>query len=147
MSEAAVRSIRITDAALPSSGFVPGSFARLENRATLSKVHHNNGEPANSTDHFAQGFEEGRRLAEDALATERAALLRLIESVSALQPEASEELAMLIGETVYRLVADIVGQVEIDRDCLTRRVVAAAALIRNESVTCRTTFNEGSVSL
>ena len=36
---------------------------------------------------------------------------------------------MLIGETVYRLVTDIVGKAEIDADCLSRRASAAAALI------------------
>ena len=128
MSDPAVRSIRLVDAALPNSGFVPGSFARIDHRTSLNRTQ-TNGERPVGVDSYTQGFDEGRRAAEDGFATERTALLRLVESVGALQPEASEELAMLIGETVYRLVTDIVGQVEIDSDCLSRRATAAAGLI------------------
>ena len=128
MSDSTVRAIRIVDAASPKSGFVPGNFARIGNVISMQNVQPN-GEWAAGADRYELGLEEGRRTAEDTFEIERAALQRLVESAGALQPESSEELAMLIGETVYRLVTDIVGKVEIDADCLTRRASAAAALI------------------
>ena len=128
MSDSTVRAIRIVDAASPKSGFVPGNFARIDNVISMQNVQPI-GEWAAGADRYELGFEEGRRTAQDAFEIERAALQRLVESAGALQPESSEELAMLIGETVYRLVTDIVGKVEIDADCLTRRASAAAALI------------------
>lgn len=132
MSDTAVRAIRVADAAPRNAGFIPASFARIDRRASgdataLSAQVGRDQRPA--LDDFARGFEEGHRAADEAFSTERAALLRLVESVSALQPEPSEELAMLIGETVYRLVTDIVGQIDIDRDCLSRRATAAAGLV------------------
>lgn len=86
-------------------------------------------EASATVDDYGQGFENGRRASEEAFAIERAALLDLMEKANALRPEPSEELALLIGETVYRLVSDIVGQVDIDRDCLARRARAAAGIV------------------
>ncbi len=85
--------------------------------------------PSNAIDDYGLGFENGRRASEEAFSVERTALLSLLEKANALRPEPSEELALLIGETVYRLVSDIVGQVEVDRDCLARRASAAAAIV------------------
>ena len=131
MSELALRTIRVTEAAPPRSGFVPASLARLSVSAVAgSNPDANAGLPQEpAVDHYAQGFEDGRRAAEDSFVTERKSLLQLVETANALQAEPSEELATLIGETVYRLVTDIVGAVEIDRACLHRRAIAAAELI------------------
>lgn len=129
LSNPPVRPIRITDAKPQASGFVAGSFARIDPRVEVSAQIFDTDAQAQGIDAFAQGFDEGQRAAREAFATERAALQRLLESANALQPEPSEELAVLVGETVYRLVTDIVGQVEIDRDCLMRRAKACAALI------------------
>lgn len=131
MSDTAVRSIPVADAAPPRNGFVPGSFERAIVHVSANGHHAPDSgvEYTATVDHYGQGFEDGRRAAEEAFAIERAALLSLIEKANALQPEPSEELALLIGETVYRLVTDIVGQVEIDRDCLARRATAAAGLV------------------
>ena len=85
--------------------------------------------PSAAVDDYGQGFENGLRAGEEAFAIERASLLALVEKANALRPESSEELALLIGETVYRLVSDIVGQVDIDRDCLARRATAAAGIV------------------
>jgi flagellar assembly protein FliH len=128
MSDSAVRTVRIVDAASPKSGFVPGDFARIDNVQSMKNAQ-TNGEWSASADRYELGFEDGRRAAQDTFEIERAALQRLMESVGALQPESSEELAMLIAETVYRLVADIVGKSQVDADCLSRRASAAAALI------------------
>lgn len=131
MSDAAVRPIRIADAAPPRTDFIPVSFARPSLRSPVvdQDAFDNPAEPMTAIDRYTQGFADGRRAAEEAFATERAALLGLVEKANALQPEPSEELALLIGETVYRLVTDIVGKVEIDRDCLKRRATAAAGLV------------------
>lgn len=128
MSDSAVRAIRIIDAASPKSGFVPGNFARIDHIPSMKNAQGNADWPA-SADRYDVGFEDGRRTAQDTFEVERAALQRLVESVGALQPESSEELAMLIAETVYRLVADIVGKTQVDEDCLSQRASAAAALI------------------
>ena len=128
MSDSIVRAIRIVDAASPKSDFVPGNFARIDS-VPSNKNAPTNGEWPAVADRYQLGFEDGRREAQDAFEVERAALQRLVESVGALQPESSEELAMLIGETVYRLVTDIVGKAQIDADRLSHRASAAAALI------------------
>ena len=132
MFDTSMRPVRIADAAPRKTGFVLGSFARVDHHAPhpgAAPAAENPDDQMPGIDHFAQGFEEGRRATNEAFSTERAALLRLVESAAALQPEPSEELAMLIGETVYRLVTDIVGQVDIDRECLSRRATAAAGLV------------------
>lgn len=78
---------------------------------------------------FDLGWDEGRRAAELDLNDERAALARLAESLDALRPEPTNDLAILLAETVERLVRQIVGQVEIDPALLVARAEAAAALI------------------
>lgn len=131
MSDTIVRPVRICEATSPRTAFVPVSFARPSLRTPAA--HHgpfdNAGEPLTAIDRYEQGLADGRRAAEENFAAERAALLGILEKASALQSEPSEELATLIGETVYRLVTDIVGRADIDRDCLARRAKAAAGLI------------------
>lgn len=124
-----LRTIRVIDAKPEASGFTASSFTRPNPRAReMAEILDR--EPAHpGADPFVQGFEEGQRVAREAFIAERAALQRLVESASALQPEPSEELAMLVGDTVYRLVTDIVGEVEIDRERLMRRATACTALI------------------
>lgn len=80
-------------------------------------------------DPYAKGVSDGQDMAHAVFATERAALLKLIASAEALQPEPSDELAVLIGESVAALVAQIVGSVTIDRSLLERRAQQAAAII------------------
>lgn len=84
-------------------------------------------------DAFAQGFAEGRRTAEIELAEDRAALIRLAESLQALRAEPHHELGLLLAETVERLVRQIVGEVTIDSAAVLARANAAAALIAEES--------------
>lgn len=83
-------------------------------------------------DSFAHGFEEGRRTAELEIADQRTALARLAESLEALRPEPTDALAVLLAETVERLVRQIVGEVEIDPVLLANRAQAAAALVGEE---------------
>ena len=83
-------------------------------------------------DAFADGFEQGRRTVELELAAEREALARLAESLEALRPEPPAPLALVLAETVERLVRQIVGEVEIDPTTLLTRARAAAALVAEE---------------
>src|SRR6185369_14133845 len=82
---------------------------------------------------FAQGFEEGRRAVEEMVAEERAAITQLAASLEVLKPQPSQALAMLLSETVERLVRQIMGTVEVDRDTLLDRAQKAAELIGEEA--------------
>ena len=93
-----------------------------------------NGEETDAeADAFARGYEEGHRTAEAELAAERDAIARLAESLATLRPEPTNALALLLAETVDRLVREIIGSVDIDATLLLERAKAAAALI-GESV-------------
>jgi flagellar assembly protein FliH len=78
---------------------------------------------------FARGVAEGRRIAEAELAAERDAIAQLAATLPALRPEPTLPLALLLAETVDRLVREIVGEVDIDGLKLLGRANAAAALI------------------
>lgn len=90
---------------------------------------------------FAEGFEEGRRAVEEMVADERAAMARLIQSLENLRPEPSQGLALLLAETVERLVHQIMGEVAIDRDTLHARAMGAAELIGEEAGRLRLRLN------
>ena len=89
----------------------------------------NDSEPDAAPDAFALGVEEGRRAAEAELAGEREAVARLARTLEALRPEPTNALALLLAETVDRLVREIVGEVAVDPTRLLARARAAAALI------------------
>lgn len=78
---------------------------------------------------YAKGYDEARRTAEDELSGEREAIARLAASLEVLRPEPTNALALLLAETVDRLVREIVGEVEIDGTLLLARAKAAAAAI------------------
>ena len=96
---------------------------------------------------FAEGFERGRQAVEEALVEERAAMTRMAESLTVLQPEPTNALAFLLAETVDRLVRQIVGAVEVDGALLASRVEAAAALIGAETEPSRLRVNPEDVHL
>jgi flagellar assembly protein FliH len=83
-------------------------------------------------DAFALGLEEGRKTVEAEFAAERDALGRLAESLAALRPEPANALALLLAETVDRLVRQVVGEVEIDANLLLARAKAAAELVAKD---------------
>lgn len=83
----------------------------------------------NGDDRYAAGFADGQQAAETAHAAEREALLALVASAGALQPEASEELGELIGAAVEQLVRRIVESAPVDGDWLHRQAQAAAAIV------------------
>jgi flagellar assembly protein FliH len=122
MSDTFIQQIRVCDARLQDSGFRP----------MLAKVPDNeqkNDEAAPSADLYAFGFEDGQQAACTAFEIERAALMKLIASADALQNEPSEELAVLIGEAVERIVSEIIGNAPIDRDWLNTHARRAADMI------------------
>jgi len=78
---------------------------------------------------FALGCQEGRKTVEAEFAAERDALARLAESLAVLRPEPANALALLLAETVDRLVRQVVGEVDIDANLLLARANAAAQLV------------------
>ena len=78
---------------------------------------------------FALGCEEGRKTVEAEYAAERDALGRLAESLAVLRPEPANALALLLAETVDRLVRQVIGEVEIDANLLLARAKEAAQLV------------------
>jgi flagellar assembly protein FliH len=80
-------------------------------------------------DGYAQGLAAGRAEAEP----EIAACRRLAVRLDALKPEPAPALGSLIAATVERLLVEVMGQVEINRDTLLARAEAAAALIADET--------------
>lgn len=78
---------------------------------------------------YALGYEDARRAADEELGAERAALQQLAQSLDVLRPETTGALALLLAETVDRLVREICGRVEVDASLLLARARAAAALI------------------
>lgn len=109
------------------SGFRPTSFDPAVRRTDIAIE--TPAEPEIADDPFARGLAEGQRLAEAAHVAERHQLLALIAGAEALQDEPSEELAQLIGETVERLVRQIVADAPIDASFLKDQAEAAAALV------------------
>jgi len=78
---------------------------------------------------FAAGHAEGRREAELDYEAERDALARLAQSLQVLRPEPANALALLLAETVDRLVREVIGEVDIDGLKLLARAKLAASLI------------------
>jgi flagellar assembly protein FliH len=81
---------------------------------------------------FAAGHAEGRHEAELDYEAERDALARLAQSLQVLRPEPANALALLLAETVDRLVREVVGQVDIDANLLLDRARQAAALVARD---------------
>jgi flagellar assembly protein FliH len=81
---------------------------------------------------FTLGLEEGRKAVEAEYAGEREAIARLAETLAVLRPEPANALALLLAETVDRLVRQVIGEVEIDAQLLVARAQAAAALVAKE---------------
>jgi len=82
---------------------------------------------------YADGLNEGRRLAMIELEEERAAVARLASSLEGLKPQNADGLAALLATTVKRLVTQIMGEVEINAETLAERVQSVAAMIAEET--------------
>ncbi len=96
---------------------------------------------------FAQGFEQGRRSVELEFESEREVLARLAEQLEVLRPQETNALALMLAETVDKLVRQVVGQVEVDGALLTSRAQAAAALIGQETEAARLRLNPADLPL
>jgi flagellar assembly protein FliH len=120
MSEALIQKIRVSDARPHDNSFRP-MLAKVASDEAL--------EDAPVADLYALGFEEGQQMAAQAFEIEQATLMKLIASADALQSEPSEELAVLIGEAVDRLVSEIIGNAPIDRDWLNTHAKRAADMV------------------
>jgi flagellar assembly protein FliH len=78
---------------------------------------------------YLRGLSDGRRTVEAEVAAERNAIAQLAEALQELKPQPTLPLALLLAETVDRLVREVIGEVEIDGIRLLARAKAAAALI------------------
>ena len=85
--------------------------------------------PKASDDPYAIGLADGQDFVATAFADERLHLRALLNAAENLQPEPSEELAQLIGETVFRLVRQIVETAPVDADWLHAQAQKAADVI------------------
>jgi flagellar assembly protein FliH len=120
MSEALIQHIRVVDARPHDVGFRP----MISPVPSIDAL-----EETPEVDLYALGFAEGQQMAAQAFEIERAALMKLIASANALQSEPSEELAVLIGEAVDRLVSEIIGNAPVDSDWLNLHAKRAADMV------------------
>jgi flagellar assembly protein FliH len=80
-------------------------------------------------DGYARGLADGQAMAASAFDADRMALQQLLAAAGEFQSEGNDELSALIGETVLRLVEQIVGKIEIDTGFLEWQIAKATALI------------------
>lgn len=78
---------------------------------------------------FQMGFDEGVRLATEAVEADNQALERLTQALEQLAPASSGTLATMLSAAVMRLVEQIVGEVPIDTTLLQQRCEAVAACV------------------
>jgi len=78
---------------------------------------------------FAQGFDEGIRVASENFAVDQDSLVRLSHAFEQVAPAANGMLSTLLSAAVLRLVTQIVGEVPVDAGLLAKRVEAVAAFI------------------
>ena len=119
MSDTLTRRVEIGELCTVSSGFRPLTMVTPQSA----------GRPTVADDLYQRGFEAGSATAAEVFETERARLIRLLESCQAFENESSDELALLIAETVLQLVTTSVGKGVVDADLLLARAKRAAALI------------------
>lgn len=115
-------SVRIADAR-PAAGFRPTWLGLRSDIATPEPIRQPIEDP------FDEGYRQGFAEAELAYSEERKRMTALLAACEALQAEPSEELALLIAETVDGLVRLTVGEVEIDAALLLERSRRAAAVV------------------
>lgn len=94
------------------------------------------------SDGYAAGIEAGRHEIEP----EREAFRAFATSLASLQPEPTQGLGAMIAATVERLLVEVMGEVEMDRETLLARAQAAAALIGDETKPSVLKLNAADVS-
>lgn len=80
-------------------------------------------------DAYARGLADGQAIAASSFDADRVALQQLLAAAGKFQSEGNDELSGLIGETVLRLVEQIIGNIEIDAGFLEWQIAKATALI------------------
>lgn len=128
MFDVAMTIVPVLEARQPVSGFRPRTHPMPE---SVDQPHESS-DPViaeEEVDLFALGLAEGQRLAMIAFEIERDQFRALLSAAQGLQAESSEELAVLIAETVARLVCDIVGETPLGSEQLRARASRAASLI------------------
>lgn len=96
---------------------------------------------------YLRGLADGRRTVEAEIAAERNAIAQLAEALQVLKPEPTLPLAILLTETVDRLVREVVGEVEVDGIRLLARAKAAAALVGEATQPARLRLNPEDAAL
>ncbi len=119
MFDAHSASIPLVQACRADTGFTPTSYPAPH--AKLAE--------ADPVDPYQRGLEDGQQIARAAYEGEIAHLNTLLAATNALQSETSEDLAILIAETVEYLVREIAGRTAIDRERLMERIEAAVSVI------------------
>jgi len=94
-------------------------------------------ESASAGDLYEQGFTDGRLAAIQEIMDDQAAVERLARAIETIRPEEASPLAAMLAETVKRLVAQIVGEVQIDEATLARRTQEVATLVAEDMATAR----------
>jgi flagellar assembly protein FliH len=84
---------------------------------------------SSEADAFTRGLEEGRRTVEAEFASEREALLQMVQAADALVFPTPGMLASMVVTAVERLVFDIAGSAPTDARLLQERAEALASLI------------------
>jgi flagellar assembly protein FliH len=122
MFDGNVQILSISDARHVPSGFRPmhRDYAAASDMITTTQA---------TDDPYALGLADGQELAATAFAEEKLHLCALLNASENLQAEPSEELAQLIGETVFRLVRQIVESAPVDADWLQAQAHKAADII------------------
>jgi len=80
---------------------------------------------------FAQGLDEGMRLAAESVVADQDAKMRLVHALEQIAPAANGALSSLLSAAVIRLVTQIVGEAPVNPDVLSRRVEAVSRFIED----------------
>lgn len=85
-----------------------------------------------SQEGFVAGFQEGDRMAREAMEADDAARMALTAAIEQIASAGEGTLASLLSQTVLRLVTQIVGEVPVDEARLAERCAAVAACIDSD---------------
>lgn len=118
MSDAVITALSLTAIAGHRSAFKPMRALSVRNEV-----------PTEAADEYARGLLDGQQMAGAAFEVEKNALLDLLASTQALNPEAGPELSILLRETVIGIVQQISDTIEIDSAFIETQIARAVAVI------------------
>jgi flagellar assembly protein FliH len=118
MSDAAITALSLTAIAGQRSAFKPMRALSVRNAV-----------PTETADEYARGLLDGQQMAGAAFEVEKGALLDLLASTQALNPEAGPELSILLRKTVVGLVQQISDTIKIDSTFIETQIARAVAVI------------------